>query len=201
LRFVDQVITRPNDATTAKAFKNPLTAPVFLFKRFLTVFGNTLMTSVGADLATKVDNVERAKQVAKITATVAAMYGAVMFAEIIRGAIKGDLDDDDFKIGGGDFRTFMRRLDRTGLLSPAGALLVNLSFPYKRGWWDTPEARIFGEFGGPIGGDLTALMEMFTDNKNNELTRLLRQVVPMSKTVTTLPKKQKRITNLEAYKF
>ncbi len=42
---------------------------------------------------------------------------------------------------------------------------------------------------------------MFTDNKNNELTRLLRQVVPMSKTVTTLPKKQKRITNLEAYKF
>ena len=62
IRFVDQVITRPNDATTAKAFKNPLTAPIFLFKRFITTFGNTLMTSVGNDFAGKGDNIERAKQ-------------------------------------------------------------------------------------------------------------------------------------------
>ena len=159
IRFVDQVITRPNDATTAKAFKNPLTAPIFLFKRFITTFGNTLMTAVGNDIATKVDNVEKAKQVGRIATTMVAMYGAVMFAEIMRAVIKGDLDEDDMTITGGDFRTFVRRVDRTGLLSAPGAMLLNLSFPYKRGWWDSPEARIWGELGGPIGGDLSATYE------------------------------------------
>ena len=75
LRFVDQVITRPNDATTAKAFKNPLTAPIFLFKRFITTFGNTLMTAVGNDMAHKVSNVERAKQAGRLVAAMTAMYG------------------------------------------------------------------------------------------------------------------------------
>jgi hypothetical protein len=192
IRFVDQVITRPNDATTSKAFKNPLTAPIFLFKRFLTVFGNTLMTAVGNDIATKVDNVEKAKQVGRIVTTVVAMYGAVMFAEIMRGAIKGDLDEDDMTIMGGDFRTFVRRVDRTGLLSAPGAMLLNLSFPYKRGWWDSPEARIWGELGGPIGGDLSALMKTGFERRPGSAQRLIRQLIPMSKQLIDLPPKKKR---------
>ena len=195
IRFVDQVITRPNDATTSKAFKNPLTAPIFLFKRFLTVFGNTLMTAVGNDIATKVDNVEKAKQVGRIVTTVMAMYGAVMFAEILRGAIKGDLDEDDMTVTGGDFRTFVRRVDRTGLLSAPGAMLLNLSFPYKRGWWDSPEARIWGELGGPIGGDLSALMKTGFDRRPGSAQRLIRQMVPMSKKLIELPPKKKRKTS------
>ena len=191
IRFVDQVITRPNDATTAKAFKNPLTAPIFLFKRFITTFGNTLMTAVGNDLATKVSNVEQAKQAARILGAGAAMYGAVMFAEIMRAAIKGDLDEDDMKIGGGDFRTFVRRVDRTGLLSAPGAMIVNLAFPFKRGWWDSPEARIWGEFGGPIGGDIAQIMKTGFDEKAG-WRKLVRQVVPMSKQLIDLPPKKKR---------
>ena len=192
IRFVDQVITRPNDATTAKAFKNPLTAPIFLFKRFITTFGNTLMTSVGNDFAGKVDNIERAKQGGRILAAITAMYGAVMFAEIIRGAIKGDLDDDDMTVTGGDFRSFVRRVDRTGLLSAPGAMIVNLAFPYKRGWWDSPEARIWGEFGGPIGGDLAGLMKAAMDDKPGSWRKLVRQIVPMSKKLVDLPPKKKR---------
>jgi hypothetical protein len=192
IRFVDQVITRPNDATTAKAFKNPLTAPIFLFKRFITTFGNTLMTAVGNDIATKVDNVEKAKQVGRIMAAVTAMYGAVMFAEIMRAAIKGDLDEDDMKIGGGDFRTFMRRIDRTGLLSAPGAMILNLAFPYKRGWWDSPEARIWGELGGPIGGDISQLMKTGFDRRPGSAQRLIRQMIPMSKQLVDLPPKKKR---------
>ena len=194
IRFVDQVITRPNDATTAKAFKNPLTAPIFLFKRFITTFGNTLMTAIGNDFASKVDNVERAKQAGQLIATITAMYGAVMFAEILRGAIKGDLDEDDMTVTGGDFRTFVRRVDRTGLLSAPGAAIVNLAFPYKRGWWDSPEARIFGEFGGPIGGDLAALMKTALDGKPGAWKKLVRQIVPMSKQLIDLPPKKKRST-------
>ena len=192
IRFVDQVITRPNDATTAKAFKNPLTAPIFLFKRFITTFGNTLMTAVGNDIATKVDNVEKAKQVGRIATTMVAMYGAVMFAEIMRAVIKGDLDEDDMTITGGDFRTFVRRVDRTGLLSAPGAMLLNLSFPYKRGWWDSPEARIWGELGGPIGGDLSALMKTGFDRRPGSAQRLIRQMIPMSKQLIDLPPKKKR---------
>ena len=181
LRFIDQVITRPNDATTAKAFKNPLIAPLFLFKRFITTFGNTLLTSVGNDMATKVDNVERAKMVGKVGATAMAMYGAVMFSEIIRGAIRGDLDDEDFKAIPGDFNQFVRRLDRTGLLSAPGTMAVNLAFPYKRGWWDSTQARMVSEALGPLGGDLTTFGDTLIDPKKGGWKRLLGQLIPMTK--------------------
>ena len=150
------------------------------------------MTSVGNDFAGKVDNIERAKQGGRILAAITAMYGAVMFAEIIRGAIKGDLDDDDMTVTGGDFRSFVRRVDRTGLLSAPGAMIVNLAFPYKRGWWDSPEARIWGEFGGPIGGDLAGLMKAAMDDKPGSWRKLVRQIVPMSKKLVDLPPKKKR---------
>ena len=194
LRFIDQVITRPNDATTAKAFKNPLVAPLVLFKRFITTFGNTLITSVGNDFANKVDNVERAKQVGKVATTAMAMYGAVMFAEIMRGAIKGDLDEDDFTLTGGDFNQFMRRLDRTGLLTAPGALAVNLAFPYKRGWWDSTESRIMGELTGPLGGDLTAAGDAILKNDLRGWHRLMGQLVPTLKYIVPKPAKKKRKT-------
>jgi hypothetical protein len=192
LRFIDQVITRPNDATTAKIFKNPLTAPLVLFKRFITVYGNTLMTSIGNDFATKVDNTERAKQVAQVASVAMIMYGSVMFAEIIRGVLKGDLDEEDFKLMPKDFSQFMRRLDRTGLSSAPGAAAINLTFPYKRGWWDTTQSRIMNEVLGPLGGDLTALGDALISGKNNAWERLLGQVVPSAKPLLKGTKKKKQ---------
>ena len=201
LRFVDQVITRPNDATTAKIFKNPLTAPLVLFKRFITTYGNTLLTAVGNDIAHKVDNVERAKQVGKVAVTAMTMYGAVMFAEIMRGVIMGDLDEDDFKLMPDDFKQFMRRIDRTGLPSAPGALLINLAFPYKRGWWDTTESRITGELFGPIFGDATALGDALLDDKSNTFQRLMRQLIPMSRIALPSNKKKENqaVSNFESY--
>ena len=190
LRFVDQVITRPNDATTAKAFKNPLTAPLVLFKRFITTYGNTLMTSIGNDFATKTSNVERGKQVAQVASVAMVMYGSVMFAEIIRGALKGDLDEEDFKLIPKDFAQFMRRLDRTGLSSAPGAVAINLAFPYKRGWWDTTQSRIMNELLGPLGGDLSALGDALLSNKSDAWTRLAGQMVPSTK---PLIKKKARV--------
>ena len=111
------------------------------------------------------------------------MYGAVMFAEIIRAALKGDLDEDDFKALPDDFRVFMRRLDRTGLLTAPGTLGINLAFPYKRGWWDTAEARITGEALGPIGGDVFALGDALIENKEKTWERLLKQLVPTTKII------------------
>jgi len=192
LRFIDQVITRPNDATTAKAFKNPLISPLVLFKRFITTFGNTLLTSVGNDFAHSVDNVERAKVVGKVATTAMAMYGAVMFSEVIRGAIRGDLDDDDFEVLPQDFNQFVRRLDRTGLLSAPGTMAVNLAFPYKRGWWDSTQARIVSEGLGPLGGDLTTLGDTLIDPKKDGWKRLMGQLVPMTKPLLKKGKGKKK---------
>jgi hypothetical protein len=152
------------------------------------------MTAVGNDMANKVSNVEQAKQAGKILVAMTTMYGAVMFAEIIRGAIKGDLDEDDATITGGDFRSFVRRLDRTGLLSAPGAMAVNLAFPYKRGWWDTPEARLVGELGGPILGDMTEILGQATDPKDDSFGRLVRQIMPLSKKVIPPNYKKKSTT-------
>jgi hypothetical protein len=152
------------------------------------------MTSIGNDFATKVDNTERAKQVAQVASVAMIMYGSVMFAEIIRGVLKGDLDDEDFKLMPKDFSQFMRRLDRTGLSSAPGAAAINLAFPYKRGWWDTTQARIVNEILGPLGGDLTALGDALISGKNNAWERLFGQMLPSAKPLMKGKKKKKRVT-------
>jgi hypothetical protein len=160
------------------------------------------MTAVGNDMANKVHNIEQAKQAGRILVAMTTMYGAVMFAEIIRGAIKGDLDEDDATITGGDFRSFVRRLDRTGLLSAPGAMAVNLAFPYKRGWWDTPEARLVGELGGPVLGDITEILGQATDPKNDSFGRLVRQIMPLSKRIIPANyKKKSKSKSKSSYSF
>jgi hypothetical protein len=190
LRFVDQVITRPNDATTAKIFKNPLTAPLVLFKRFITTYGNTLLTSVGRNMADKVDNVERAKQVGKLSVAGASMYGAVMFAEMIRAAIKGDLDDEDFAIVPDDFKTFLRRIDRMGVLGAPGSMAANLTFPSKAWYGDTGTNRLVRELTGPLGSDMAGTLDFLMSKKGErDLRKLLGQIAPVSRQV--LPKQNK----------
>jgi len=77
---------------------------------------------------------------------------------------------------------------------------LNLSFPYKRGWWDSPEARIWGELGGPIGGDLSALMKTGFDRRPGSAQRLIRQMIPMSKQLIDLPPKKKRASQSKTRK-
>ena len=86
----------------------------------------------------------------------------------------------------------MRRLDRTGLSSAPGAVAINLGFPYKRGWWDTTEARVMNELLGPLGGDLTSLGDSLISGKNNSWDRLLGQLLPAAKPLLS-NKKKKRI--------
>ena len=193
LRFIDQVITRPNDATTAKIFKNPLTAPLVLFKRFITTYGNTLLTSVGTDFATKVDNVERAKQAGKLSVAAAGMYGAVIFAEILRGAIKGDLDEKDFDIKPEDWKTFMRRVDRMGVLSAPGSVAANLTFPSKAWYGDTGTNRMVRELTGPFGSDVAGTLDFLMSKKGEkDLRRLLGQVAPVTRQILPQQKKTKK---------
>jgi hypothetical protein len=200
LRFIDQVVTRPNDATTAKIFKNPLTSPLVLFKRFITTYGNTLLTSVGSDFATKVDNVEKAKQVGKLTVATASMYGAVVFAEILRGAIKGTLDDDDLKVKPEDWRTFMRRVDRMGVLSAPGSAAAAMTFPSQAWYGDTGTNRIVRELTGPFGSDMAGVLDfLMSDKGTKDLKKLLGQISPTTKYV--FPGQSKRKINYKKKKY
>ena len=194
LRFIDQVVTRPNDATTAKIFKNPLTSPLVLFKRFITTYGNTLLTSVGADFATKVDNVERAKQVGKLSVATASMYGAVVFAEILRGAIKGTLDEDDLKVRPEDWKTFMRRVDRMGVLSAPGSAAAAMTFPSQAWYGDTGTNRMVRELTGPFGSDMAGVLDFLMSKKGEkDLRKLLGQISPTTRYV--FPGQSKRKSN------
>ena len=200
LRFVDQVITRPNDATTAKIFRNPLTAPLVLFKRFITTYGNTLLTSIGRNMADKVDNVERSKQMGKILVAGATMYGGVMFAEMMRAAIKGDLEDEDFDILPKDYKTFMHRVDRMGVLGAPGSLIANLTFPSKAWYGDTGTNRMVRELTGPLGSDMAATLDYLMSDKK-QLRRLLGQISPTTRMLPSGPStrnKKKRGTKLPA---
>jgi hypothetical protein len=195
VRFVDQVITRPNDATTAKIFKNPMTAPIFLFKRFITTYSNTLLNSIVTDIATKVDNKQRAKQIGQLAVTAASMYGAVMFAEIMKGAIKGDLEDDDFKVNPEDFKTFMRRLDRTGLVSAPGAMALNLAAPYKS-WGGEKGSDRLVELGGVFASDMKATLDFYLSKKGEkDFNRLFGQLFPTSRMFMGDKKDEKKKTD------
>jgi len=191
LRFVDQVITRPNDATTAKIFRNPLTAPLVLFKRFITTYGNTLLTSIGRNMVDKVDNVERSKQVGKLLVAGVTMYGGVMFAEMMRAAIKGDLEDEDSDVLPKDYKTFMHRVDRMGVLGAPGSLIANLTFPSKAWYGDTGTNRIVRELTGPLGSDMAGTLDYLMSNKK-DLRRLLGQISPITRQIIPQAKKKKK---------
>ena len=193
IRFVNRVITKPTGANTAKIFQNPLTAPLVLFERFITTYGNTLLASTARNFADKVNNVERAKQAGNLIVAGAGMYGTVVFGEILRAAIKGDLDEEDFEVMPKDLETLIRRADRMGVGGAPGAMASNLFFPSKHWYGDTGQNRLVREL-GPVGGDFAAMLNyLMSDEKGQEqFIRLMGQVAPMSKQILPKPKKKNR---------
>ena len=191
IRFVNRVITKPSGANTARVFKNPLTAPLVLFERFITTYGNTLLASTARNFADKVNNTERAKQAGHLIVAGAGMYGAVVFGEILRSAIKGDLDEEDFEVMPKDLETLMRRADRMAVGGAPGAFAGAMFFPGKAWYGDTAQNRLVREL-GPVGGDFASMLNyLMSDKKGQEqFLRLMGQVVPMSKRILPKPKRK-----------
>jgi hypothetical protein len=130
------------------------------------------------------------------------MYGAVMFAEIMKGAIKGDLEDDDFKVNPEDFKTFMRRLDRTGLVSAPGAMALNLTAPYKS-WGGEKGSDRLVELGGVFASDMKATLDFYLSKKGEkDFNRLFGQLFPTSRMFMGDKKDEKKPNNktTERYK-
>ena len=80
-------------------------------------------------------------------------------------------------------------------------MAVNLAFPYKRGWWDTPEARLVGELGGPILGDATEMLGQATDPKDDSFARLVRQIMPLSKKFIEMDYEKKSDKKTSGFNF
>jgi len=189
LRFVDQTVTRPNEATMAKAFRHPGMAPLLIFKSFMTTFGNTYMVAMRdrvrfAEGEGTVKTRQQAKMVAGYLATIGAMYGMVMFAQSIRHMLQYDDDDDDYMDDVPEWKKFIAILNRTGLLTAPGSQLVDILLPFKYGWWQTPSKRAQDVIFGPAWGQGEEILDLFGDliNKGEvNLEKFLARIAPITK--------------------
>jgi hypothetical protein len=189
LRFVDQVITRPNEATASKAFRHPGFAPFLIFKSFMTTFGNTFMVAMRdrvrfAEGEGTAKTREQAKMVAGYLATIGAMYGMVMFAQSIRHMLQYDDDDDDYMEDVPEWKKFVAILNRTGLLTAPGSQLVDIWLPFKYGWWQTPSKRTQDVIFGPAVGQGEEILDLIGDliNKGEvDLEKFLARIAPITK--------------------
>ena len=189
LRFVDQVITRPNEATASKAFRHPGFAPFLIFKSFMTTFGNTFMVAMRdrvrfAEGEGTAKTYQQAKMAAGYLATMGAMYGMVMFAQSIRHMLQYDDDDDDYMEDVPEWKKFVALLNRTGLLTAPGSQLVDIFLPYKYGWWQKGGERAQDVILGPAYGQVEEILNLITDLANKgevDLEKFLGRIAPISK--------------------
>jgi hypothetical protein len=189
LRFVDQVVTRPNEATAAKAFRHPGMAPFLIFKSFITTFGNTFMVAMRdrvrfAEGEGTAKTRQQAKMVAGYLATIGAMYGMVMFAQSIRHMLQYDDDDDDYMEDVPEWKKFVAILNRTGLLTAPGSQLVDIFLPFKYGWWQKGGERAEDVILGPAYGQGEEILNLITDLANNgevDLEKFLARIAPITK--------------------
>jgi uncharacterized protein (DUF433 family) len=189
LRFVDQVITRPNEATAAKAFRHPGFAPFLIFKSFITTFGNTFMVAMRdkvrfAEGEGTAKTRQQAKMVAGYLATIGAMYGMVMFAQSIRHMLQYDDDDDDYMDDVPEWKKFIALLNRTGLLTAPGSQLVDIFLPYKYGWWQRGGERAQDVILGPAYAQGEEIISLITDLANKgevNLEKFLARIAPITK--------------------
>ena len=189
LRFVDQVITRPNEATASKAFRHPGFAPLLIFKSFMTTFGNTFMVAMRdrvrfAEGEGTAKTYQQAKMAAGYLATMGAMYGMVMFAQSIRHMLQYDDDDDDYMEDVPEWKKFVALLNRTGLLTAPGSQLVDIFLPYKYGWWQKGGERAQDVILGPAYGQVEEILNLITDLANKgevDLEKFLGRIAPITK--------------------
>jgi len=191
LRFVDQVITRPNEATAAKAFRHPAMAPLLLFKSFMTTYANTYMVAIRdrvrfAQGTGGQKHYQRAKQVAGLGATFAAMYGMVLFAQSIRQMLQfgPDDDDDNYMSEVPEWKKFIANVNRTGLLTAPGSQLADIWLPYKYGWWQSPAKRTADTLFGPGVRQGASILDLIGDLANKgevDIEKFLAQLIPVTK--------------------
>ena len=190
LRFVDQVITRPNEATAAKAFRHPAMAPLLLFKSFMTTYANTYMVAIRdrvrfAQGTGGQKHYQQAKMVAGLGATFAAMYGMVLFAQAVRQMIQfGDDDDDNYMAEVPAWKKFISNINRTGLLTAPGSMLADIWLPYKYGWWQSPAKRTADTIFGPGVRQGATILDLVGDLANKgevDIERFLGQLIPATK--------------------
>ena len=189
LRFVDQVITRPNEATMSKAFRHPGMAPLLIFKSFMTTFGNTFMVAMRdrvkfAEGDGTVKTRRQAKMIAGYLATIGAMYGMVIFAQSVRQMLQYDDDDDNYMKDVPEWKKFIAMLNRTGLLTAPGSQFVDIFLPYKYGWWQKGGERAQDVILGPAYGQAKEILNLLTDLLNNgevDLEKFLARIAPITK--------------------
>jgi hypothetical protein len=189
-RFVQTAITLPSEGSLPKVFRNPAFAPFLLFKSFITTFGNTFINTAAqrirfAEGTGASKKYQQGKQIAGMTATAAAMYGAVQFALALGYLIKYGEDENPWEEKTPDWAKFLQDFERTGLFGPLGSVVVQTATPNYWSWkGKDPFDDILDHMIGPIGKQLSNIGQTAADvaqGKDADLEGRLARSIPLTK--------------------
>lgn len=189
-RFVQTAITLPSEGSLPKVFRNPAFAPFLLFKSFITTFGNTFINTAAqrirfAEGEGAAKKYQQGKQIAGMTATAAAMYGAVQFALALGYLIKYGEDENPWEEKTPDWAKFLQDFERTGLFGPLGSVVVQTATPNYWSWkGKDPFDDILDHMIGPIGKQLSNIGQTAADvaqGKDADLEGRLARSIPLTK--------------------
>ena len=120
-----------------------------------------------------------------MTATAAAMYGAVQFALALGYLIKYGEDENPWEEKTPDWAKFLQDFERTGLFGPLGSVVVQTATPNYWSWkGKDPFDDILDHMIGPIGKQLSNIGQTAADvaqGKDADLEGRLARSIPLTK--------------------
>jgi len=166
VRGVDTTIIMPKAANAPRLYNDQRFQLPLIFTRFFTVFGNTVLKSIGNKLASR--DVTNTRKLASIGSLVAAV-GIAYYTQFLREDISGYQyreEDDPLRV--------VDAVDRAGLTAMFTRLYPLFS-AYKYGQGSQIVANLLG---GPFAGDVAGFIEA-TKGSNEQRARYLAKMTPI----------------------
>jgi len=192
-RFAQQVITDPNEATTPRLLTHPGANLIFQFKRFITVFSSTLLKSVLQNIARSPSLAGKTRFIVPSIAMVAIAY----YTQYLRDQVKYGDSEPPFRKRTETKKRWMDAVDRAGLTGDLSTLYM-LANPYRYGFTDNTESRLFNLMGAPIGAaaKATDILTGAGSSKADKRAKAITNLIPVVNAIAPLRKAtQKKIRN------
>ena len=192
-RFAQQVITDPNEATTPRLLTHPGANLIFQFKRFITVFSSTLLKSVLQNIARSPSLAGKTRFIVPSIAMVAIAY----YTQYLRDQVKYGDSEPPFRKRTETKKRWMDAVDRAGLTGDLSTLYM-LANPYRYGFTDNTESRLFNLMGAPIGAvaKATDIVTGAGSSKADKRAKAITNLIPVVNAIAPLRKAtQKKIRN------
>lgn len=173
VRGIDTTIIMPKAANAPRLYNDPRFQLPLIFTRFFTVFGNTVLKSIGKKLYS--NEVTAGRKLGSVSALIAAV-GIAYYTQFLREDISGyQFRDED------DPMRVVDAVDRAGLTAMFTRLYPLFS-AYKYGMGSKYVANIAL---GPAGGDIAGLIEAAKGSNEQKARWMAKQTPFLTITPTT----------------